>query len=81
MAKKRKKKTLQKSIEELAEEVRLLREENELLRQQKNTGTGIACGPNCYCQCGNSKYPDADQCEECGRKGMAWDDGRGSSRW
>jgi hypothetical protein len=62
MAKKKPKKTLQKSIEELTEEVRRLREENS---KQGPTYSG-----NCidfgYWSCGHPKsYPDSEFCGIC----------------
>ena len=65
MAKRKKKRTLSESVDKLAKEVRLLREENERLRESSRPSSGgNMCGWN-RCSCGEWKYPDASSCEKC----------------
>jgi len=69
MAKKKSKKSLQKSIEELSEEIRLLRESQI---PPVSTGNCMVTGNN-RCPCGKPKWADASCCQDCGEKDRAWD--------
>lgn len=33
-----------------------------------------------WCQCGNAKYPDANTCEACARRGEAYDNPQSQTR-